>query len=31
LAGNFAVIGTYSNNGLMAGVLGIIKYKHTFR
>jgi hypothetical protein len=24
LAGNFAVIGTYSNNGLMAGVLGII-------
>jgi hypothetical protein len=24
LAGNFAVIGTYSNNGLMAGVMGII-------
>ena len=24
VAGNFAVIGTYSNNGLMAGVMGII-------
>jgi hypothetical protein len=24
LAGNFAVIGTYSNNGLMAGIMGII-------
>jgi hypothetical protein len=24
LVGNFAVIGTYSNNGLMAGVMGII-------
>jgi hypothetical protein len=24
VVGNFAVIGTYSNNGLMAGVMGII-------
>jgi hypothetical protein len=24
LVGNFAVIGTYANNGLMAGVMGII-------